>query len=183
MVWIAMKKVFRNWQYGFLAITVSSAAFAFATWYPNFGLMLRTIVSPNLPLVDRILFPIGLLGTIRTSFSVFSATYTITLVILLGMSIAMIVFAFRRRASTLRPRKGVAATFLGTMSGLLGIGCAACGSLLLAPLLATTGGVALLTALPLRGGEFGLLGVLLLMFSIYVTAREIQTPVACKITR
>ena len=181
MVWLALKKVFRNWKYGFLAITVSSAAFAFATWYPNFGLMLRTIVSPNLPLVDRILFPIGLLGTIKTSFSFFSATYTIVLVILLGISIAMIVFAFRQKASSLQSKKSVTVTFLGTMSGLFGIGCAACGSLLLAPLLATTGGVAFLMALPLRGGEFGLLGVFLLVFSIYATAREIQTPIACKI--
>ncbi len=181
MVRLALKKVFRNWSYGLLAIAVSSAAFAFATWYPNFGLMLRTIVSPNLPLVDRLLFPIGLLGTIGTSFSLLSAAYTIALVILLGISIAMVVFVFRRRTSTPQPRKGIVATLLGTMSGLLGIGCAACGSLLLAPLLATSGGVALLSALPLRGGEFGLLGVLLLMFSIYATAREIQTPMTCRI--
>lgn len=180
MVWPALKKVFRNWKYGFLAIAVSSAAFAFATWYPNFGLMLRMIASPEVPLADRILFPIGLLGSIATNFTLFSAGYTIALTLLLGVSIAMIVFSLRRRASTLQ-QKGVAATLLGTMSGLLGIGCAACGSLFLAPFLVASGGAAFLVSLPLRGGEFGILGVLLLLFSIYATAREIQTPITCKI--
>ncbi len=181
MVWFALKKVFRNWKYGFLALAVSGTAFAFATWYPNFRLMLRMLASPEVPLADRILFPIGLLGSIATNFTLFSASYTVALTLLLGVSISMIVFAFRRRASVSRLRKDLAATLLGTMSGLLGIGCAACGSLFLAPFLMASGGAAFLVSLPLRGGEFGILGVLLLILSIYATARDIQTPIACKI--
>ncbi|HQU09423.1 MAG TPA: hypothetical protein PLV25_05630, partial [Opitutales bacterium] len=71
--------------------------------------------------------------------------------------------------------------FLGIASGVLGMGCAACGSFLLTSLLSLFGASWLLSYLPLAGGEFGILGVILLAVSLYMTAKKIQNPAVCKI--
>lgn len=69
---------------------------------------------------------------------------------------------------------------LGLVLGALGLGCAACGSLLLAPLLALFGAAGLLAILPLHGQEFGLLAILLLGYSTYKIAKAITSPLICK---
>jgi hypothetical protein len=71
--------------------------------------------------------------------------------------------------------------FLGLMSGVIGMGCAACGSLLLTSFLSLAGASAVLTFLPFRGGEFGIVGVILLGFSIFTVSKQIQNPGVCKI--
>lgn len=40
----------------------------------------------------------------------------------------------------------------------------------------------ILSFLPLGGGEFGILGVILLTVSLYMTAKQIQNPAVCRIT-
>lgn len=179
MVWLALKKVFRKWTYVILAVGVSMIAFVFAMWLPNLGLVISELLGGG-SISERTGLPIALLGSLSTSFTVFSGTYTVAIVLLLGVSVSMIGYAMMNRVKTLEQVS--LASIFGTFSGALGIGCAACGSVLLTPVLAALGGTALVTILPLRGGEFGLLGVALLMFSIYATAREIQTPIACKIS-
>ena len=67
------------------------------------------------------------------------------------------------------------------VSGVLGMGCAACGSFLLTSIFSLFGASWLLSYLPLDGGEFGILGVILLAVSLYLTAKKIQNPAVCKI--
>ena len=64
---------------------------------------------------------------------------------------------------------------------MLGVGCAACGSILLTTVLAWVGAGALIRLLPLQGEEFGIIGVILLAISIFLTAKQIDNPVVCKI--
>jgi len=42
------------------------------------------------------------------------------------------------------------------------------------------GASGILAFLPLGGGEFGILGVILLTVSLYLTAKQIQNPMICK---
>lgn len=63
---------------------------------------------------------------------------------------------------------------LGTVIGILGIGCLACNASILGTALASVGGVGLITLLPLRGREFLILGLLLGAYSLFSLAKSAE---------
>ncbi len=69
---------------------------------------------------------------------------------------------------------------LGIIAGTVGIGCAACGSILLTTIFGTSAVAGVLATLPLHGGEFAIIGVLLLIVTMYILAKQISKPLICK---
>jgi hypothetical protein len=134
----------------------------------------------GIPLSERISLPISLLGGIATNFTALSASYTITIAVLFGLNLSMVVYFLRRKIVEVK-QSGIATGFLGVTSGVLGTGCAACGSFLLTSIFSSFGASGVLTLLPFGGGEFGILGVILLLTSLYLTAKQIQNPAVCKV--
>lgn len=100
--------------------------------------------------------------------------------VLFSINVGMLAYAIKKN----RYRNMIAASgskqLLGLGLGALGLGCAACGSLLLVPLLALLGATSLLAILPLHGQEFGLLAIILLGYSMHQTSKNITTPSVCK---
>lgn len=180
MIIQALQKVFRKPQYAFLALITSIVVFAFAVWLPNLSLIVRVMGHPGVPFSQKLDFPISLLGSIVTNFTLLSASYTIAIAILFGMNVSMIVYFLRRRVDEVK-QAGLATGLFGITSGVIGMGCAACGSFLLTSMLSLVGASSILAFLPLNGGEFGILGVILLGASLYMTAKKIQNPAICKI--
>ncbi len=180
MVFQALKKVFRKPTYMILALVMSIGMFVFATWLPNIGLIMSVVFSPDTPFSEKLDLPVSLIGSISTNFSMLSASYTIAIAILFGIDLAMLIYYLRRRIKEVKDA-GVTTGFLGLASGVVGMGCAACGSLLLTSILSLIGASSILTKLPLNGGEFGILGLILLGFSIFAVAKQIQSPSVCKI--
>ena len=176
----ALKKVLRKPTYLLLTSITSVVMFAFAVWLPNLRLIVSIMDHPGISFKGKLDLPIALLGSIATNFTLLSASYTIAIAILFGINLAMVVYFLRRRISEVK-QGGIATGFFGVASGVLGMGCAACGSLLLTSILSLFGASWILSYLPLRGGEFGILGVILLAISIYMTAKRIQDPAVCKI--
>ncbi len=176
----ALQKVFGRPMYVLLALITSAAVFAFAVWLPNLSLIVKIMGHPGITLSQKLSLPASLLGSIVTNFTPLSATYTIAIAILFGMNVAMIAYFLKRRIDDVR-QAGFGTGFLGITSGVLGMGCAACGSFLLTSILSLSGTSWLLSYLPLAGGEFGILGVILLAISLYLTAEKIQNPAVCKI--
>lgn len=93
----------------------------------------------------------------------------------------MMTYFLKNRIKDIR-QNGIATGFLGITSGIIGVGCAACGSFLLTSILSFIGAGSLLVLLPLHGSEFGILGMLLLIFAVFRTAKQIENPLVCKIT-
>lgn len=176
----ALQKVFRKPAYILLALITGVVMFVFAVWLPNIRLIAIIVGSPDVSFSQKLEIPASLLGSITTNFTLLSASYTIAIAILVGVNMAMVVYFLRRKISEVK-QAGIATGFLGVISGVLGVGCAACGSFLLTSGLAFVGASSVLAYLPLTGGEFGILGVLLLSISIYLTAKKIQNPAVCKI--
>ncbi|KKR14952.1 MAG: hypothetical protein UT42_C0013G0003 [Candidatus Falkowbacteria bacterium GW2011_GWA2_39_24] len=172
-------QILRRPPYLVISIVTSLIIFVFLVWLPNLRLIV-TVLTSDTTLVQRLKFPISLLGSIITNFSILSATYTIAIAMLFGINITMIIFFLKRRLKNIR-QTGVTIGFLGLISGIFGIGCTACGSFLLLTLLTWLGAGTLIKLLPLQGGEFGILGIFLLLLSIYLTARQINKPITCKI--
>lgn len=176
----ALEKVFRKPAYAILSLGTSAAVFVFATWLPNLPLLIRIMGHPEISFPDKLELPLDLIGSITTNFTPLSASYTIAVAILFGMNVAMILYFLRRRKEEMR-QAGFGVGFLGITSGVLGMGCAACGSLLLTSVFSLVGAAGILAYLPLGGGEFGILAVILLAASLYLTAKQIQNPAVCEI--
>lgn len=176
---MAFGEVFANTSYIALASALAIAAFLFAVWLPNFGLIGEVFSTSSAPLVAKLKVAISLLGGIGTNFSFLSAGYTIAIAVLFGVNIAMIVYFLKRTRARLA-RQDVAVGFGGIASGALGIGCAACGSFILSTALSSFGAASALVILPLRGGEFGVLSVVLLLISLTLISKKIAAPLICK---
>lgn len=180
MIQKAFTKVFSKPAYATLAICVSVGVLVIALWLPNLKLIASVIASPNVPLASKIELPLSLLGSLSTNFTPFSASYTIALSVLFGMYVAMMTYFLRRRIRETK-QSGVVTGVFGTISGILGVGCAACGSLAFGTIFSLIGASGVVALLPLGGGEFGIIGVGLLMIALYTTAKQIETPAVCKI--
>ncbi len=180
MIYQALQKVFRKPIYMLLALMTSFVVFAFATWLPNIRLIMNVVGTSDIPFSQKLELPVTLLGSITTNFTLLAASYTIAIAILFGINLAMVIYYLRRRISETK-QSGIATGFLGITSGILGMGCAACGSFLLTNILAFFGASGVLAFLPLAGEEFGILGVILLLVSVYLTAKQIENPAVCKI--
>ena len=179
MLFRAFTKVFQRPLYLAIGILIGSTSFVFIIWLPNIGLVTEILFSSG-SLSERIALPVSLLGSISTNFTTLSASFVIAIAVLLGINVAMTTFFIRHRISSVR-QSGAATGFIGTVSGMLGVGCAGCGSILLTTVLAWVGAGALIRLLPLQGEEFGIIGVILLAISIFLTAKQIDNPVVCKI--
>lgn len=138
-------------------------------------LMLSIIIwSLNLDLVKFILFdaPLSFLQKLEffsygyeSLFSTFDNLLSVSIIlisVLFGINTALFVKALRLRAADAKAAQtGGAAAVLAVVSG----GCAACGTSLIAPLLASVGASA--AAARSAGVVFSLLGSALLVYSIY----------------
>lgn len=179
---MAFGEVFANASYIALASTLAIAAFLFAVWLPNFGLIGEVFSASSAPLAAKLKITISLLGGIGTNFSFLSAGYTITIAVLFGVNIAMVAYFLKRTRARLA-RQDVAVGFGGIASGALGIGCTACGSFILSTMLSSLGVASALAILPLRGGEFGILSVALLLVSLTLISKKIAAPFICNSTQ
>ena len=180
MIVQALQRVFTKPLYILLALITSLAVFAFAVWFPNISLIVRIMGHSGISFLQKLDLPISLLGSIATNFTLLSASYTIAIAVLFGINFAMIVYFLRRRIVEVR-QSGITMGFFGMASGVVGMGCAACGSFLLASIFSLVGASGVLAYLPLAGGEFGILGVVLLGASLHMTAKQIQNPSVCNI--
>lgn len=173
----ALREVFRNPRYVFLSGAVLFVAFSLAVWIPNARLLFSVAVSEGSSFQATLAFAFRLLGSISTNFTALSALSTILIAILLGINVSLIIFQIKRQGQF--SSGGSIAGVFGTVSGVFGIGCAACGSFILTPLLATFGGAGILAALPFGGAELGVAGVAFSVFATYLLARQITKPLTC----
>lgn len=174
----SIKLVFGKTLYVSIAVLTAAVAFTVAVWLPNFALVTQVVTSSSASLAEKVTFVTSLYGSIQTNFTVVSASYTVLIAILFGVSISMFVYYLRRQQGFIQ--SSASATGLaGLVSGFFGVGCAACGTFILTSVLGLIGAGGVLTYLPLGGEEFGFLGVGLLGYSIYKTSQLIQKPLVC----
>ena len=179
---IALRQVFAHPSSFVVASGFASIALLSAVWLPNFALLRDVFLQPDIAIAAKLGLAVSLLGGIGTNFSPLTAGYTIAIAVLFGVAVAMIAHLVRRR------RMGAAGQNIvigsGAMaSGAVGIGCAACGSLILGGLVPTASAAGALALLPLDGAEFGLLSVALLLTSLLLISKSIAESSSCPIAR
>lgn len=173
-----LRQVFRDWRYVFVAVAAALLAFALSVWLRNVSLIATAFTSPLFTLSDRWLLLFRLLGGIATADTVLVAAMTISMSLLFGVNIALVAYYFVQRRS-LPDVKESATTVGSVVAAVFGIGCSACGTLVLSAILSSVGATGLLALLPLGGGEFLLISIALLAASIYWIAKSIQASAVC----
>lgn len=172
MYWRAAARVFSVPRYGILAGAAAFAVLTLALLAPQWHLITTLLGSPSFSSWEKVLTVGSLYGTLRSNLSVFTAGSIVGSSLLFGVNSALVVYLIaRRRTGT---GTGMAASVGGLMAGSLGVGCAACGSLVLTTVLSLGGAGAVLASLPLGGGEFGLIGLALLSWSAALLLKKVQ---------
>ncbi len=169
-------------RYLLLAVCVSGVVFTFALWLPNFSLIGTVVFTSEISLLEKFLFLGRLYGSITTNFTIVSATYTIATSVLFGINVALLWYYIKSVTDASPTLTVTGATSIGGLvSGILGVGCAACGTFIVTSALSVVGAAGIITVLPFGGQEFGFIAVFLLFFSIYTILHKIQTPKICPI--
>jgi len=130
----------------------------------NIDLFLNVVASGNLPLDARLSVLVGLYPIIGTAFTLTEGVVLFAVAVLFGVNLSMLTYQLRENRVSVREGSGSVA---GMVLGVLGAGCAACGTAVVAGVLSLVGAAGITTLLPLEGMEFSLLALVLLILSVY----------------
>jgi hypothetical protein len=176
----AFVSVFRSPARASVALVIALVTLVVAILFPNRKLVQIVLSDPSIGFERSVQIVASLAGSLVTNFTPLAAAYTVLAAILIGINV---VLAFHLVARTQRIGKGTTASgLLGLISGVFGIGCAACGSAILTAAAGTTFGAGFLALLPLDGQEAGILGVALLGSATYALLRQIGEPLTCAVS-
>ena len=168
--------------YVFIAILTAWAVLTFAVLLPNMQLIGVVLFSDTASALEKANFLFSLYGSIGTNFTLVSASSTVVIAVLFGVNVILLLYYIRRvRGAVSNVRSTGVAGISGLISGVLGIGCAACGTFVLTSVLALIGVGGIVTYLPFKGVEFGFIGVGLLLYSTYSLVSKIDSPLVCRI--
>ena len=175
---LVLRQVFSQFRYIVIAIITSIVVFQFAGCLANFRLIIKIIFNSSALVLEKISLLFSLFCSIQTNFSIISASYTIIIAILFGINIALLVYYVRNK-QMLVFGSGATLSVGGLISGMFGIGCATCGTFILTSALALIGVGGIITFLPFGGEEFGIFGIVLIIYATYYIAKKIKEPLIC----
>lgn len=176
----ALVRVFRRPASTLLALAIATLTLLLTTLLPNAALIAALLREPHATAGETLAIIVSLLGSIATNMSTTGAIALVAIAVLLGVNVAMLVYFLGHRIAVVR-QSGIATGLFGIIVGLLGVGCAACGSLLLFGGLSVIGAAGILALLPFGGEELAFAGAALLLLSTYLTARHIENPLVCRV--
>ncbi|MFC7133410.1 MULTISPECIES: hypothetical protein [Salinibaculum] len=143
-----------------LAAVLALSVFVFSQNVP----LVSFALTGSLPLDGRLTILLERYPFVGTDFGPVTGLMLVAISGLTGADIAMVVYHVREHGLSVESGGGSA---VGVVLGVLGAGCAACGSAILVGVLSLVGATGLLTALPLEGLEFTLLAAVVLVLSLY----------------
>lgn len=179
MVRLALCRVFRNQWYTIVSLLVAISIAGSTLLWANADLLLTVWSSDMTSGVFKLSLTWQLLLGSPASMGKMAVVVIGVTSALIGVVVSMGWYAWRSKRTGSELRTSFTSSGVGMFAALLGIGCIACGPLLVTSLLALVGGAGLLLVLPLHGAEFGYLALLLLGYAIYTLAKVITAPAIC----
>ncbi len=177
---LALLLVFSR-PHGMLAFALGSALiWTIASWLRNLSLLGLIFTQPSWTLGERATFFFSGWATPFLNAPTLTVVFLIATTILAGVQTVFVLhLIWGKVAATQAAGKGI----VGTLLALLGVGCSACGSVILTSILGTGAAAGLLAFLPLGGSEFAILGALILLALVLHTARQIAHPTMCSLPK
>jgi hypothetical protein len=149
--------------YAVLALLTGVLALSLFVFSQNLALV-SFALSGTVPLADSLTILLERYPFVGTDYGPLSGVALLAVSLLTGANVALVGYHIREHGLSLEGGGGSA---VGVALGVLGAGCAACGSAVLAGVLSLFGAAGLLTALPLEGVELSLLAAVVLVLSMY----------------
>lgn len=164
----------------YLAAAAAAAIFILwiYIWLPNFSFYSSVIFSPDYSLAGKAAMVVASFSYLFTGFTPLARLLAVLNATLIGISLSLSAYYFSNRVAAM---SGAGMNGIGMFVSLLGIGCGSCGSVLLSSLLGIGGASSLVQKLPLGGYTFDVLGTMLVLVSVYLTAAIISKPSICKV--
>ncbi len=155
--------VYGRKSYFILTMVVAAAFFALIIWLPNVSLIVQVLSRQGIAWDLKLRLIVGLLKGFATNFTFLKAVLAIVMAFFFGIYLSFVVYLRNASANGL----------VGTFSGFIGLSCLSCGSFILGSLLPAGTALWLTARLPLAGMEFGLAGILLIIFSLWRLAEGV----------
>lgn len=174
----AMRQVFSTWQYWLVSICVAAAIVLITILLSQYQFITSVLSSELFDSIVKFKVIFSSLGVFQTNLTTENQIFAIAIALLSGITIAMVVYYFKHRFSV---QMAAGTSFLGVLVGLLGVGCSACGSVVVSTIFGIGAASAFLGALPFKGTEINILSMLILLGSIYMIAKKIVSPDVCEI--
>ena len=170
-----LKSIYKNAWSWVITLLVFLVFLSLIVVFQNLELVQVVLNSGTLSVTQKIKTLLSLYGSLESNASTLSLASTLVLGALFAIHTAVFIKVIKERK-----RLTGATGILGMLTGLFGVGCAACGSLLITGVFATGAGV-LLTSLPFGGVEFSILGIILLAISLRKLLKQYQEPIVCSV--
>lgn len=172
-----MRSFQNNLSYILIGLASALAVFLFAIWLPNFSLLKHVAVTPEFSVSAKLNLFIATLGSFKSALTLFSQISVIIISVLFGINFSLLIFYFKKKFDL---DKSMGLSFAGILLGLIGVGCASCGSVILMAFFGLTATAAFVAVLPLHGQEFGIISIIILLMSVYLISKKIKEPLVCK---
>lgn len=160
-----------------VGLAAGVAVFLLQVWLPNLGLIWSVVTSGTMPVGERAGFLWDSLGAIHTNFTPLGAWLAGAVSLLFGLNTAVTVRYLRRRLA-LGATGGLG--LAGLIVALVGVGCSACGAIVLSFLVGTTATASFVGTLPLGGNELDFLAVAVLAATFVISLRKLAAPMVCE---
>lgn len=170
---MALLAIFRNVRYLSLALVTATLALFLIAIFSQTRLLAGIIPDGEIALSEKayIIFaiPYGLFVDMTPN-----SLLTIVIAVLFGVSTAGIVYYFRLYRATAVSAVSAFSTG-GVASGIIALGCASCGSLIVGFLASFFSASSLLIFIPYQSLVFGALGIAMLCLSLYVLNKKLAS--------
>lgn len=164
--------VFKDPKNVFLSVVTAVAIFVILSWLPNISLIRQIIFDPDVELPKRLFLLISIPYGYFMDLS-FRSNSSVAISLLLGINITLIHYYIRMyRAGFI---SAISAMSTGSLlAGIVGLGCASCGSIIAAGIASVFSTSAALV-LPLQGTEFTIISFVLVTISTIVISNKISS--------
>jgi hypothetical protein len=178
--------VFSRWgvvQYS-LCLLISLGLLVSIIEIRNFSALVWFYQTTN-SLSETALFAFAFLGGIITLFTPLGTVIVVLFSILFSVNL-MLLYQYIRLQQTLthqigKRKQATAFSTVGTIAATFGIGCASCGTAILFSTLSLFGAGGIIVWLPLHGEEFSIVGVAILLYSIWYLLGKLHHPYVCEV--
>jgi hypothetical protein len=172
------KKLFRRPRVFLVAIVSGTILFLTTLWLPNYRLIQIVLVSDTFSLSQKAQILITSLGSFQTSFTSSDRIFVLLTSVLGGMAIALLLWYMK---NSFKIQKEAGMSILGILLSFIGVGCSACGSVIVSSIFGVSSTYWLTSVLPFGGLEFSIISTLILSGSLLYLSKKIQSPIVCHI--
>ncbi len=174
----ALQAIFQSWKYRLLFAGSTVLFWLLQIWLAHYALISFAFRTDVFSWKDKVNVLINTIIMFFTTFPRDVQALALLTAVLVGCNITFLAYYLRRQVRTLR---AAGSSLAGVMISLVGVGCSACGSVVLSSLIGFGAATRVLTILPLRGKEFSLLAISILAVSTCWVIKKILTPAVCRV--